>query len=237
MLTIHITAGLLALIAGAIALYASKGAPLHRRSGMLFAVAMLVMTSSATFMAVFMFPNRINLVAGTLTFYLVSTGVLAVRRSVEQTRALLLAFMLIAAMTGAYAFWLAQQAQFSPDGLIDSLPPAPLYMFGVVAALCVLGDARMLLTGVLQGKRRLARHLWRMGYAMWIATMSFFLGQAKVFPEPLRHALGLRAIPVLLVLGVVAYWFVRVLFGRSKPASISMRYVDHGNLEWSGGKQ
>ncbi len=33
-------------------------------------------------------------------------------------------------------------------------------------------------------------------------------GQAKVFPEPLRSAMGLRAIPVLVVLAFLIYWMV-----------------------------
>lgn len=216
---IHIVAGLLALLAGAVALYATKGSPLHRRSGMVFAAAMLVMTSSATLMAAFLFPNRVNVVAGLLTFYLVVTGVLAVRRTVDQTRAVLIGLMVLVLAVATFAFWLAFQAVNSADGLIDSLPAPPLFMFGTIGALCVLGDVRMLRAGILQGKRRVARHLWRMSYAMWIATMSFFLGQPNVFPEPLRHALGLRAIPVLLVLAVMLYWMARVRFKQQPLAS------------------
>jgi hypothetical protein len=37
-----------------------------------------------------------------------------------------------------------------------------------------------------RGPARVRRHLWRMCFAMFIATGSFFLGQANVLPEPLR---------------------------------------------------
>ena len=43
MLQIHILGGALALILGAVALLARKGARLHRRSGQLFVCAMVVM--------------------------------------------------------------------------------------------------------------------------------------------------------------------------------------------------
>ena len=211
---IHIAAGLLALVAGAIALYASKGSPLHRRSGMVFGVAMLTMTSSATLMAAFLYPNRVNVVAGLLTFYLVSTGWLAVRRDVAASRHLLTGLMLLALGAGAFAFRLAFAAAGSDNGMIDTVPAAPLFMFGTIAALCVVGDLRALFADTLLGKRRLVRHLWRMSYAMLIATLSFFLGQPKVFPEPLRHAVGLRLIPVALVLGVMLYWLARMRFSR-----------------------
>jgi hypothetical protein len=38
------------------------------------------------------------------------------------------------------------------------------------------------------------------GLAFVFAATSLFIGQAKVFPAPLRHGIGLRAIPVVLVL-------------------------------------
>lgn len=63
-----------------------------------------------------------------------------------------------------------------------------------VLLLCVIGDVRVLRSGPLTGTRRLARHLWRMCYAMFTATGSFFLGQAQVIPEPLRIQ------PLILVL-------------------------------------
>jgi hypothetical protein len=63
----------------------------------------------------------------------------------------------------------------------------------------------------LQGARRIARHLWRMCFALFIAAGSFFLGQAQVFPEPIRKS-GLLPIPVLLVLLLMFFWLVRVRF-------------------------
>lgn len=70
------------------------------------------------------------------------------------------------------------------------------------------------------------RHIARMGFAMGMATTSFFLGQAKVFPEPLRHAFGLRAIPVLLVVGVVLYWLVRTRLSRRRARSLPLRSAE-----------
>jgi hypothetical protein len=58
--------------------------------------------------------------------------------------------------------------------------------------------------------------LWRMCLAMFIATASFFLGQAKVLPESMR-IFPLLAIPVVLVLILMFYWWVRVSFTRRIP--------------------
>ena len=46
----HILAGVLALVFGYVALYATKGATLHRRSGMLFVYAMVTMSLSGALM-------------------------------------------------------------------------------------------------------------------------------------------------------------------------------------------
>lgn len=219
---IHIIAGLLALASGAVALYAAKGSTLHRKSGLAFVVAMWVMTSSAVLIAAFLRPNPVNVVAGILTFYLVSTGLLTVRKPVEQMRRVATGLMLAALVASVYAYALAFEAMNSPTGTVGHVPPQPLFMFGVVGTLAVLGDARLLWAGSIQGAARLARHLWRMSFAMWIATASFFLGQAKLFPAPIRQS-GLLALPVLLVLGLLAYWLVRMLLKRRSAAIVDAR--------------
>lgn len=219
MKAIHIIAGLLALIAGAVALYAAKGQKVHRKSGMVFAIAMLVMSSTGAVMAIFMKPNRVNVVAGVLTFYLVSTGLLTVMRSVDQSRRLLACLMAVALTGGAFAFAMALQAMNSPNGTVDGIPAPPLFMFAVVGTLAGLLDVRVLVARKIEGAHRLARHLWRMTFAMWIATMSFFIGQPKVFPEPLRHMIGVRAIPVVVVLLVMLYWLGRIYVKRNLPAT------------------
>jgi hypothetical protein len=194
---------------------------LHRRSGLVFAIAMMVMTTSAVIMAAFFSPNRVNVVAGVLTFYLVCTALLTVRRTVEQSRGLVTGFMLLAFAGSAYAFTLAFEAM-NTGGRVDGIPPQPLFMFAVVGLLGALFDARILLARRIEAAHRIARHLWRMGFAMWIATTSFFLGQAKLFPEAIRKS-GLLTIPVLLVLVVMLYWLVRVLWKRRNAAAIPMR--------------
>ena len=215
MLPIHITAGLLALIAGGIALYAAKGSWLHRRSGIVFVAAMLVMSSTGAIMAGLK-PDRGTALGGVLVFYIVITSLLTVRRTVTQARGLLTGLMIVALLLGITEFLLGFAAARNANGRLDGYPAALYFVFGSVAFLCAIGDARMLRAGAIEGAKRLTRHIWRMSFAMWMATASFFLGQAKVFPEPLRHAFGLRAIPVVLVLVVMVYWLVRVRSKRQR---------------------
>jgi len=76
----------------------------------------------------------------------------------------------------------------------------------------------MLARGSIAGVQRLLRHLWRMTFALFVATGSFFLGQAKVIPEPLRN-FALLSIPVLFVLVALFYWLWRLNFRKSHAPS------------------
>lgn len=206
---LHIVAGSTALASGAVALYALKGARLHRKSGMLFVLAMLVMSASGAVMAVFK-PEMVSVIAGVLTFYLVITALLTVRRPAG-SRWIDFGAMLVALTIGIASIYFGFEALNSPKGTKDGFPAPPYFIFGAVALLAGLLDIRMLLARGIQGAHRLARHLWRMCFALIIATASFFLGQAQVFPEPIR-IISLLAIPVVLVLLLMLYWLARVLF-------------------------
>jgi uncharacterized membrane protein len=207
---LHIAAGLLALGSGAVALYAAKGGTLHRKSGMIFTYAMLFMSLSGAVLAALK-PDRISAVAGMLTFYLVLTGLLTVRRRDAGFQRLDAAVMLVAVVAGVASVRFSLQALSSPTGKLDGLPAAPGILFAVVALVAILGDVRMMRAGGLQGAPRIARHLWRMCFALYIATASFFLGQAQVFPRAIRRS-GLLPIPVLLVIAVMLFWMYRVKF-------------------------
>lgn len=218
---IHIVAGLTSLVFGAIALWSAKGGRVHRRAGTVFAGAMLLMSSTGALMAIFSRPNPGNVVAGSLTFYLVATGLLTVIRPVDRARPLLTGFMLAAFALSLYALDLGFTAMASPRGHIGGIPAPPLFLFAFVGGIAALGDARTLHAGRIAGAQRLARHLWRMTFAMWIATTSFFLGQAKVMPAFLREALLLRALPVLLVTATLFWWLAKVVIKRSKAVPVA----------------
>ncbi len=220
MIAVHVAAGALSLASGAIALYSFKGGNLHRKSGTIFAYAMLVMTSTGAVMAALQ-PARLSVIGGALTFYLVTTSLLTVRRRAGQPfhglerAASVVAF---AVAIGAYASGF--EAGNAPDGQLHGFPAAGYHVFASIALLAGILDIRMLLARDIQGAHRIARHLWRMGMALWIATGSFFLGQAKVFPEAVRQG-PLLAIPVLLVAVTVLYWLVKTLRQRrqAQPAA------------------
>ena len=209
LLPMHIVAGVIGLVSGTVALYAFKGAKLHRKSGMIFFYAMLILSASGAVIAALK-PNRGNVMGGILTFYLVITGLLTVRRRVTVFDWTYLGAVLMGLTVGITGLKFGLDALHSDTGTLDGYPPTLYFIFGAVALLGALGDIRVMARGI-QGAHRIARHLWRMCFAMFMATGSFFLGQAKVFPKPIR-IMPLLAIPALLPLVLLIYWMLRVLF-------------------------
>jgi hypothetical protein len=182
---------------------------------MIFVYTMLVMSGSGAVMAALK-PERISVIAGLLTFYLVTTALLAIWHPVQKGHWIDASAIIFAMTVGIFSLKFGFEALNSPTGTLDGLPAAPAFMFGAVALLAALGDIRVMLARGIQGAHRIARHLWRMCFALFIAAASFFLGQADEFPEPIRIT-PLLAIPVLLVLLLMLYWLARVLLMQRYP--------------------
>lgn len=209
---LHILAGAIALVAGAIALAVTKGGNLHRNSGLIFVTAMLLMSASGAAIAAFV-PVRVSVVAGMLTFYLVLTSLLTVRRIANNNRPIEIAAMWLGFVTGVLGIMFGAMALQTANGALDRYPAAIYFAFGSVALIGAILDARMLRANGIIGKHRIARHLWRMCFAMYLATSAFFLGQAKLFPDILRNG-WLLAVPVVVVVLTMLYWLARTLLAR-----------------------
>jgi hypothetical protein len=154
-------------------------------------------------------PTYISVQAALLTFYLVCTAWLTVRRDVQDSRAWIALLMTMGFAVGALGVYYALVAAGAPRARLDGIPPGGYLPFAFIAFAAALLDARLLRAGSIQGAARLTRHLWRMGLAMLIATLSLFLGQAKVFPTAVRE-LGVLPLPVLATLVFFVYWLIRV---------------------------
>jgi uncharacterized membrane protein len=207
-LLIHITAGGVGIVSGYVALYAAKGAALHRRGGMVFVCSMITMAVFGAAMAAFK-GELGNVLMGVLAAYLVITGLTAIHPPTAGSRRLDLGATLVALAAGVGGVTVGLQSLALGDGTRDGSPAGIFIVFGAIALSCGLADLRMMRAGGLRGARRLARHLWRMCLALFIAAGSFFLGQADEIPEPIR-IFPLLAIPSFLPLLVMLYWLWRV---------------------------
>lgn len=218
LLPIHIAAGAVGIITGAVALYSLKGGGVHRKSGMVFVYSMVLMALTALIISM-LAASRFSAMQALLTLYLVATALLAVRPKMQKIVWINICALLLAVSVFSYNVILGMEALATPKGVLDDVPAAMIFIFGGFALLGALGDLRMMLGRELGRNHRIARHLWRMCLALWIAVASFFLGQARFIPEPLRNMI-LLSLPVLIVTAMALYWLIRVRFTDWKPRRV-----------------
>ena len=208
-LAVHFAAGLVSIVAGTIALSVAKGGRLHKQSGLAFTWAMVVLGLTAV--GIGTYENRPGQVfAGLLAAYLVFSAMTTVKPLPGIGQRFNVALMVLAFAYAVASLYGGVTEWLDPAVKVVGRPRVvPPLVAGTVILLAAIGDLRAIRAGGLQGSRRLARHLWRMCFGLFIATGSFFLGQMKFIPEPVR------IVPVLLVLAFVPilflfYWMWRV---------------------------
>jgi uncharacterized membrane protein len=214
---LHILSGAVAMMSGVLALCVRKGGRVHRASGDGFVVAMLAMAVSAGVLGAIRPGQTINIFIAGLTLYLVATAWLTTRRHekvagaaeiIALTASLLLCapFALIdfQIVTGVTVF----KSAFKVEGAIL----IALCVFSAVMATAAIGDLRVVLGRGISGIARIARHLWRMCFALALTFGSAFTnGFARLLPGP-YHVPPAFFAPQLLMLLVLACWVVRVRF-------------------------
>jgi len=221
LLPIHVAAGGVALALGAVALLVKKGGTIHRRSGLLFVCAMLVMGISAAILG--------NVGGGLMTVYFVGTALTTVRPVSAWTRTFDVAALMVVVGLALLTIVGGVQAFNSPGGFLNGVPFVMHFFLASVMLLAAAGDMRIMRFGVPSGGPRLARHLWRMCFALFIAAGSFFSVRervAKILPEPFTTA-PMRALPILLVFGAMFYWLWRVRGRRTLPVLVRHDVGDH----------
>jgi hypothetical protein len=225
-LVLHICAGILAMLSGAVAVSFRKGSHRHVVAGRVFVFSMLTMAAGATYLAILKHePNNVG--GGMVTFYLTLTAWLTARRTDGQTSKLDWAALLIPLMLGSL-IWIGGLEKIRTHAPSEDGVPAGMNFFmGSVLLLAAAGDVRMLVRRGVLGTKRISRHLWRMCFAWFIATGSFFLGgdnrplrllsavglRQQVFRTLLRTEVlvSLAILPLLLLI----FWLVRVRFANA----------------------
>ncbi|HEY0159735.1 MAG TPA: hypothetical protein VGF28_20790 [Thermoanaerobaculia bacterium] len=225
LLLIHICSATVGLLSGFMAMGTRKGSSWHGASGTVFFVSMLIMSSSAAYIAAFLKVNAVNMCVGLLTFYLVATAWWTARRREGGTTffdyAALLYILMVTSALWSFGF----EAAGSPRGRKDGMPAFLFFIFGTIALLCAVNDLRMIVRRGLTGPRRIARHLWRMSTALLITTLSFYPGQAKLFPQWLRET-PLVFLPHIFLLVMLIYSAVRVRRSRKRVEQVKPMPLD-----------
>src|SRR5437588_6665867 len=212
LLSIHIAAGGLAIVLAAVALWAKKGGTTHRRGGLLFVYSMLVLGATAALLGFRKSPTDGNVFGGLMTVYFVGTALTTVRPVSAWTRRSNVAALIVAVGLALVDIAGGVKAFNSPRGLLNGVPFMMLFFIAGVMILAAAGDVRVMRSGMPCGGARLARHLWRMCFALFIAAGSFFSIRervARILPEPFTTPV-MRALPVALVFVAMFYWLWRV---------------------------
>jgi len=217
-----------------------KGSPRHALAGKVFVASLLTMAVGAVYLAITRHqPNNVG--GGILTFYLIGTPWLTARRRDGETSRFDWVLFLIPLALGVLTWINAIQVVRSGATSQDGVPVGMSFFMGSVMLLAAVGDVRMLVRGCLFGAKRIARHLWRMCFGLFIAAGSFFLGPSN---RPLRLlskvGLGQHLSPALfsttlyliltiLPLILLIFWLVRVRLTnayRGKPVQIASTSPD-----------
>jgi hypothetical protein len=225
-LALHIAGGSVAMIAGTVALALRKGGRRHVVAGNIFFAAMLVMASIGAVVAPFLLtaqgnPKLFDSIAGFFTCYLVVTGWLTVRRKAGTIGRAEVAAFVFAALLAAATLLLGTRTTGNADGY---------YGLGGIIALAAALDLKVILNRGISGPPRIARHLWRMCLALFVALGSFFLGQQRVMPEFMQGSPWL-SVPPLAVLAMMLFWLLKLRLAgavgrlkrrlRRRPASVT----------------
>lgn len=209
---VHIAAGGVAVVTGYFALFAGKGSTAHRTVGLWFVAAMAIMGSTAA--VITLTTGNGAGIGGVLVLYMVVTALTTVRPLRNGQRYLDVVCLTIGAlfMVASLASGIENVVKFG--GMRDGVPAGMQFFIATITGLAVIGDIRVIRSGIPAGAKRIARHLWRMCFGLFMATGSFFLGQADEFPE------SLRIWPILWVLALaplilLLYWMWRVRIRKS----------------------
>ena len=214
-LALHIGGGSFGILSGYAAVFARKGARLHRIFGTVFFASMLAMGTMGLALSVWI-KQFGNIAGGALATYLVATAWLTVKRkSGTVGRAEIALLVAVLAIGGLLLYW-GLLATMSPKGTFQGYGAALYYAFGSFATLFAALDLKVILHGGISGAARIARHLWRMCFALFFAAASFFLGQQKVMPA-FMHGSPLLFVPAFAPLVFMLFWLVRTRFPKRQP--------------------
>jgi hypothetical protein len=210
MLLLHIASGTVGMLSGFVAVFLRKGSRRHAVAGIVFVISMLCLSSSGAYMATTKHQPG-NILGGALTFYLVATAWMTARRRNNDVKpgafdwAALLAVLAILGFEVTFG----SQAAMNSTGMKYDYPPGPYFFLGSVALLASIGDIRILVRGGISGTQRIARHLWRMCFALFIAASSVFLARAHIFPAFLQRSGALYFLSFLPLL-LMIFWLIRI---------------------------
>ncbi len=199
----HFFSGSITLLLGLAAFISTKGSRFHQLSGRSFIFFMGFLVISGLWMSVAR-EILFTVYLSTLTAYSFLTGWAAASYNVfgkiiTKSSPLISLIIMVSAFVGGL------KAAATESGVLNDLPPGAFYTIAGISALAFLLDLKYVFLNAPLASARLTRHVWRMGFSMFLSTAIFFFGNNYILPDFLRTPFYL-SIPVLfVVLITVAY--------------------------------
>jgi hypothetical protein len=215
LLAFHIAGGAVGVLSGFAAVSMRKGSRWHAALGNVFFVSMLGMSAAGAYLALVKSQMN-NVFGGVLTFYLVATAWVTAKRKDGGAGIASVISMAVAIIACVAIVTIGIEATRSSDGMKDGVPAGMYFFLATIAAISMVGDARVLMRGGIFGPQRIARHLWRMCFALFIASGSVFTARAHLFPVIMQKS-GTLVLLTVLPLLLMIFWLIRVLRRKAAP--------------------
>nr|WP_298930265.1 hypothetical protein [uncultured Erythrobacter sp.] len=207
---LHFWIGCAAIVAGFAAFAARKGQTVHIVSGRVFVVTMALLALSGLWLS-FARGILFTVFLSALAFHLIITA-WATAATHNSAAHLVTKFSFV----GSGAIFLGSIAgawitAHSVAGMLNGLTPEAFLIIAGVALIIAIYDFIFAYGSTPSERSRLGRHLWRMGFAFFLATGIFFFGNNHVLPEAFRTVAFLSA-PVVAVVLWTAFFAVKTRF-------------------------
>ena len=161
-------------------------------------------------------PQAINVLAATLTIYLVLTSWHAGKTKVLSRGRVEVAGLVAIFLVTSITLGLAGYILLTPAESVHGYGADAYLTIGLMALVALIADISLLIRGRVEGRSRIVRHLWRMCLSYFIAAGSLFEGPGvKIFSEAIQQS-GLLALPVPLVMLYTLFWLIKMHLPKQK---------------------
>lgn len=106
-------------------------------------------------------------------------------------------------------------ADYSQTGATGGTSAGGFVVPASLALLRAAGDALIIMRGLFAAQR-MARHFWRMCFALFIASISIFLARPQLFPDLLRKT-GVLFLLGFLPLLLMIFWLIKFRSKKERP--------------------
>lgn len=204
---IHFPTGTVTILAAIIAFYYSKGSTKHKKAGQIFIISMLIMLISGG-VAGALKGSVGDIFLAALLFYTVFTAWLTVRHRQPMIGIIEYLALVYIIIFGLVAISINPQSYKVEE-------PALFIFYAIMSVIFAVGDIRNILLKGMKQTHRLARHIWRIFFALVWAALAFGDKIIKMLDSTIEQLPYVVVIPAIIVLCIMIYWLLKIYKGKA----------------------